>query len=92
MSVDGALITNLQEIAHEGALQGLGIAFAHDDRHLRELIARNRLKRVLADWSPTVPGMFLYYSSRRNQQPALRAFIDCLLDQDIMKKAKRKSP
>jgi DNA-binding transcriptional LysR family regulator len=91
MNVQGALIANLQEIVHEGALQGLGILFAHDDKNLRELIARNRLKRVLADWSPTAPGMFLYYSNRRHPQPALRAFIDCLLDRDIATKAKRKS-
>jgi len=88
MNVEGALIANLQEVAHEGALQGHGILYAHDDRHLRELIARNRLKRVLADWSPTAPGMFLYYSSRRHPQPALRAFIDCLLDRDIATRAK----
>jgi hypothetical protein len=28
------------------------------------------------------PGLFLYYSDRRNRHPALRAFIDCLLDRD----------
>jgi hypothetical protein len=38
------------------------------------------LKRILADWSPTFPGLFLYYSNRHNPQPALKAFIDCLLD------------
>jgi hypothetical protein len=45
------------------------------------LIARRQLKRVLADWSPILPGLFLYYSNRP-AQPALRAFIDCLLDRD----------
>jgi DNA-binding transcriptional LysR family regulator len=38
------------------------------------------LKRVLVDWSITMPGLHLYYPSRRHVQPALRAFIDCLLD------------
>jgi len=42
-----------------------------------------RLRRVLAGWSPTVPGLFLYYASRRHMRPALRAFIDCLLDRDL---------
>ena len=46
-------------------------------------IAAGRLKRVLADWSPTFPGLFLYYSGRRHPHPALRPFIDCLLDRDI---------
>jgi len=30
-----------------------------------------------------VPGLYLYYSSRRYLRPALRAFIDCLLDRDL---------
>jgi DNA-binding transcriptional LysR family regulator len=48
-----------------------------------EIPEAGRLKRVLADWSPTLPGLFLYYSDRRNPHRALRAFIDCLLDRDI---------
>src|SRR6266849_3874108 len=82
LSVAGALISNHQDVVLEGALQGLGILYAYDDDRVHESIARGRLKRVLADWSPTVPGLFLYYSNRRHPQPALRAFIDCLLDRD----------
>jgi DNA-binding transcriptional LysR family regulator len=33
--------------------------------------------------SSTVPGLYLYYSSRRYMLPALRPFIDCLLNRDI---------
>jgi DNA-binding transcriptional LysR family regulator len=82
LSVEGALISNHQDVVLEGALQGLGILYAYDDDRVHESIARGRLKRVLSDWSPTVPGLFLYYSNRRHSQPALRAFIDCLLDRD----------
>ena len=82
MSVDGPLISNHQDVVFEGALQGLGILYAHDNDRVRELIARGQLKRVLADWSSTVPGLFLYYPNRRLPQPALRAFIDCLLVRD----------
>ena len=85
LSVDGPLISNLQDVVLEGALQGLGILYAYDDDHIYESIAAGRLKRVLADWSPTFPGLFLYYPSRRHPQPALRAFIDCLLDRDMQK-------
>ena len=55
------------------------------DRRSRHLPARRArpfvaaAKALLADWSPTVP----YYSNRRHPQPALRAFIDCLLDRDF---------
>jgi DNA-binding transcriptional LysR family regulator len=82
MSVDGPLISNHQDVVFEGALQGLGILYAHDNDRVRESIARGQLKRVLADWSSTVPGLFLYYPNRRLPQPALRAFIDCLLVRD----------
>jgi DNA-binding transcriptional LysR family regulator len=83
MGVEGPLISNLQEVVLEGALQGLGILYSYDDDRVYESIEAGRLKRVLADWSPTFPGLFLYYPSRRHPQPALRAFIDCLLDRDV---------
>jgi DNA-binding transcriptional LysR family regulator len=82
IAVEGALISNHQEIVVEGALQGLGILYAYDDERIDDLIARGQLKRVLAEWSLTLPGLFLYYSNRRLPQPALRAFISCLLDRD----------
>jgi DNA-binding transcriptional LysR family regulator len=80
MAVEGPLISNLQEVVLEGALQGMGILYAYDHEGVDEALAAGRLKRILADWSPTLPGLFLYYSNRHNLQPALRAFIDCLLD------------
>jgi DNA-binding transcriptional LysR family regulator len=82
LEVSGPLISNLQEVVVEGALQGLGIFYAYDVDPVHEWIAAGRLKRVLADWAPTFPGLFLYYSGRRHLHPALRALIDCLLDRD----------
>src|SRR6201993_4970780 len=82
MAVEGPLISNHQDVVIEGALQGLGILYAYDDDRVDEALARGRLKRVLADWSLSSPGLYLYYSNRRHPQPALRAFIDCLLDLD----------
>jgi DNA-binding transcriptional LysR family regulator len=82
MSVEGPLISNHQDVVIEGALQGLGVLYAYDDDHVDEAIAGGRLKRVLTDWSLTSPGLYLYYSNRRYPQPALRAFIDCLLDRN----------
>jgi DNA-binding transcriptional LysR family regulator len=82
MSVAGPLISNHQDVVIEAALQGLGILYAYDDNRIHESIARGQLKRVLADWSRTYPGLFLYYPNRRLPHLALRAFIDCLLDRD----------
>jgi DNA-binding transcriptional LysR family regulator len=82
MAVGGPLIANHQDVVVEAALQGLGILYAYDDDRVSDAFARGRLKRVLAGWSLTSPGLYLYYSNRRHPQPALRAFIDCLLDRD----------
>src|SRR6266550_1778411 len=82
MAVEGPLISNHQDVVIEGALQGLGILYAYDKDRVEEAIARGHLKRILVDWSLTSPGLYLYYSNRRHPQPALRAFVDCLLDRD----------
>jgi DNA-binding transcriptional LysR family regulator len=78
--VDGPVVANHQDIVVPAALQGLGILYAYNDDGIAPALERGRLKRVLADWSITMPGLYLYYPSRRHVQPALRAFIDCLLD------------
>jgi DNA-binding transcriptional LysR family regulator len=80
--VDGPVIANHQDIVVPAALQGLGILYAYNDEGIATALERGRLKRVLVDWSLTMPGLYLYYPSRRHVQPALRAFVDCLLDRD----------
>jgi DNA-binding transcriptional LysR family regulator len=82
MSVEGPLISNHQEVVLQATLQGLGILYTYDDDRIYGLIEDGQLKRLLRDWSPTYPGLFLYYSGRRHPPPALRAFIDCLLDRE----------
>jgi len=82
MAVAGPLLANHHDVVIEAALQGLGILYAYDDDRVDEAIARGRLKRILPDWSMTSPGLYLYYSNRRHPQPALRAFIDCLLERE----------
>jgi DNA-binding transcriptional LysR family regulator len=59
MSVAGPIVSNSEDVMHKAALQGLGILYAYDDDPIRDLIATGRLKRVLADLSPMVPGLFL---------------------------------
>lgn len=83
MSVNGPLTSSMQEVVLEGALQGLGILYTYNDDRIVSAIEEGRLQRVLTGWSPKFPGLFLYYSSRRSPTPALRAFINCLLDRGI---------
>ncbi len=92
MAVEGPLISNHQDVVIEGALQGLGILYAYDDDRVDVALARGWLRRVLAEWSLTSPGLYLYYSNRRHPQPALRAFIDCLLDRDEAASKRRPRP
>lgn len=80
---ESSVISNHQDIIVPAALQGLGILYAYNDDDIAEALRDGRLRRVLADWSPTVPGLYLYYSSRRHMLPGLRAFIDCMLDRDL---------
>ncbi|HEX5207411.1 MAG TPA: LysR substrate-binding domain-containing protein [Steroidobacteraceae bacterium] len=75
--VEGPLIVNDSELAVRAALDGVGIAYLMR-AEIQPLIAAGRLVRVLEDWSPTYPGFYLYYPSRRQTPPALRALVEFL--------------
>ena len=62
----------------DAALEGVGLAYTFDKLALPHIQAK-RLKRVLANFSPTFPGFYLYYPSRRNQSPKMKAFVDFAL-------------
>jgi DNA-binding transcriptional LysR family regulator len=75
IAVEGALVTNSQELMIDAAIDGIGIAFVFEalvEAHL----AAGRLVRVLEDWCPYYPGLYLYFPSRRQLPAPLRAFID----------------
>jgi DNA-binding transcriptional LysR family regulator len=91
IAVEGPMIANRQDVAVEAALQGLGIIYAYDNEGVDQAIKVGKLQRILVDWSPTRPGLYLYYASRRHSSPVLRAFIDCLLVRDEAITARRMS-
>ncbi|MBZ2209129.1 LysR family transcriptional regulator [Massilia soli] len=80
IAVDGPVVTNHADIGIAAAVSGLGIAYHFERDGVGELLAQGRLVQVLADWSITRPGLFLYYPNRQHRPAALGAFIDCLLD------------
>jgi DNA-binding transcriptional LysR family regulator len=84
IAVAGPLVTNRQDVAVAAAMQGLGILYAYDYEGVEQALAQGLLERILLDWSPMRPGLFLYYPNRRHTEPVLRAFIDCLLDRDLV--------
>jgi DNA-binding transcriptional LysR family regulator len=82
VSVEGPLIANDVEVVLQAALQGIGIAYTSHE-WIEGWLKQGKLVRVLEHFSPKFPGMYLYYPSRRQQPPALRAFINCMLDHDL---------
>lgn len=83
VAVDGPVVTNHADIGVAAALNGLGIAYHFERDGVGELLAQGRLVQVLADWSISRPGLFLYYPNRQHRPALLGAFIDCLLDKDL---------
>jgi DNA-binding transcriptional LysR family regulator len=75
IEVEGPITLDDQDLMVDAALEGLGIAFVFEAQ-VEQHIAEGRLVRVLADWCPAYPGLFLYYPSRRQLPAALRAFVD----------------
>jgi DNA-binding transcriptional LysR family regulator len=75
LAVDGPLIVNDLDLALRAGLDGVGIVHLPGDWVASD-IAEGRLVRLLEDWSPSLSGFFLYYSSRRQIPAPLKAFID----------------
>lgn len=73
--VNGRLLINDAELMARAAVDGLGLAYLLDS-HVRELIAKKRLVRVLDGFCPPFPGFHLYYPSRAQMAPKLKALID----------------
>jgi DNA-binding transcriptional LysR family regulator len=75
VAVDGPLIVDDAQLLRDAALDGAGIAFLIEPS-VAEHLATGALVAVLQDWCPPFPGYSIYYPSRRQVSPALRAFID----------------
>jgi len=59
------------------AVAGAGISFGMEDS-FRAAIKRGELVPILEQFCPQFPGFYLYYPSRRNMAPKLRALVDHL--------------
>lgn len=75
--IGGTLIVDDIDLSIQAVLGGVGLAYLLHD-YIAAALARGRLVAVLEDWTPSLSGFFLYYSSRKQVTPALRAFIDFL--------------
>lgn len=78
VQIDGPLTATEAGIAIMAAVDGAGLIQLPASYVAREM-ADGRLRAVLPDWAPPpVDGFFLYYSSRRQMRPPLKALVDFL--------------
>jgi DNA-binding transcriptional LysR family regulator len=75
IAVSGPLIANDFVTTLGSAMRGVGLAQVPEPIAAKAL-ATGDLVQVLEPYAPTAPGMFLYYPSRRQMLPKLRAFVD----------------
>jgi DNA-binding transcriptional LysR family regulator len=76
--IGGQLTVSDSLFSVEAALEGVGLAYTFDQLALPHIRAKT-LKRVLDAFSPTFPGFYLYYSSRRQRPAKLKAFVEYAL-------------
>jgi DNA-binding transcriptional LysR family regulator len=72
--VQGSVTTNDPELMRLLAVAGVGLLYAFEPQIADEL-RRGSLRLVLEPYAAAVPGFFLYFPSRAQVSPALRAFV-----------------
>lgn len=75
VSPQGPLVGSNAELEIEAAVAGLGIIYSFAE-FIEPEIERGALTTILADWSISFPGPYLYFPGRRHMPAPLRAFVD----------------
>lgn len=75
--IDGPLVLNSIDLILDAALDGLGLAYLPLDQVLPHIDA-GRLMRVLAKFTPDLPGYHLYYPNRRHSTAAFTLFVEAI--------------
>ena len=70
-----AVTTNDMSLMIRMALSGAGITFGLADT-FKNFLERDELVPLLEEFSAPFAGFYLYYPTRRNIEPKLRALID----------------
>jgi DNA-binding transcriptional LysR family regulator len=73
--VTGPLIGSDLRLRRAACVAGVGIGYFFETE-VADLLDSGAVTRVLDDWTPPFPGCYLYYPSRRNQAPPLKAFVE----------------
>ncbi|WFU06246.1 LysR family transcriptional regulator (plasmid) [Rhizobium sp. CB3171] len=77
LDVPGSLTLDEPTLILEAAREGAGLAYLSEWSTAAD-IAAGRLVRILEDWTPALPGLCLYYPSRRLLPAGLRALVDLI--------------
>jgi DNA-binding transcriptional LysR family regulator len=77
VAVAPEITTNDMALMIKMAVAGAGITFGMEES-FRPFIAQGLLIPLLEDYCPRFPGFYLYYPTRKNVAPKLRALIDHL--------------
>jgi DNA-binding transcriptional LysR family regulator len=73
--VQGTVTTNDSALIRALALAGVGLVYTFEPL-IADDLRRGSLRLVLEAYAAAVPGFFLYFPSRAQVSPALRAFVD----------------
>lgn len=73
--VRGPVMTNNSELMRTLAVAGVGLCYALEP-FIADELTRGELRVVLEQYAPEVPGLFLYYPSRAQVSPALKALVE----------------
>lgn len=75
--VRGNIIIDSTDLILAAALEGAGLAYV-EEQGAAPYIASGRLIQVLDEWTPSFPGLSLYFAGRRHIPVKLRALIDLI--------------
>lgn len=87
LAVNGRVVTNDGSVLVDAAVEGVGVACVFEDM-VSALVAEKRLVRVLDKYCPQIPGYFLYYPSRLNLAPKLKALVEFLKNGEGRRRAR----
>ncbi|TAL96756.1 MAG: LysR family transcriptional regulator [Paraburkholderia sp.] len=79
IDVDGPMTLGNLNLMVEAALAGIGIAWVTEHLVVAHL-ASGELVHLLPEWSPSFPGLCLYYPANRHPPTALRLFAQAVRD------------
>jgi DNA-binding transcriptional LysR family regulator len=85
IAVEGSLTVNDLELLLSAALDGAGVAYLSEPM-IELYLAQGRLVTLLEGWNCTLPGIFLYYPSRRQMPMPLQVFLG------FVKKWRKRAP